>query len=295
MAFPVLLGLESLHWSNRVTFAALVSFHKAQCYFSSTVQIAALIGSLGSTGSVLEGDQSFDNSALVILATSGFIPVTFGLVSITRFGRTSWHLIMLSFITFALASATLLVYNNYDLEDGFIESYTSSLEVIGFDDFGPCKIGAAMNNTLFPLCGSSLLNSNTIPSSTITNRWVWVAWATCVAWMLSCFFSKLRDGMVTNAIRSRLEDVIRHPWMQLLSKTMSSIKGPLLIFIASSVLCFGVQFYLVSLFNQHNLVSQVWSFAQIIAVTVWIPSIFELFYDAVSECCVTCIYGSKTG
>ena len=290
MAFPVLLGLQSLHWSNKVTLAALVDFHKAQCYFSSTVQIAALIGSLGNTGSVLQTEQSYDTSALVILATSGFIPITFGLASITRFGRPSWHLIMLSFITFALASATLLHYNNYDLQYGAMDSYMSSLEVDGFDDFGDCLIGGHMNYTLFPLCGSSLLDSNTIPSSTITDRWVWVAWATCMTWMLSCFFSKLRDGLLPNAVRSRLEVVIHHPWMQPLKTFMSSLYARLLIFIASSALCFSVQFYLISVFNRHDLVSQVWSFGQIVAVTAWMPSMFELFYDIVSKCYVTCTY-----
>ena len=293
MAFPVLLGLESLHWSNKATLDALISFHKAQCYFSSTVQIAALIGSLGKTSSVHQPDQPSDTSALVILATSGFIPVTFGLATITRFGYPdpSWYLIMLSFITFALASATLLRYNNYDLQYGAIDSYFSSLEVDGFHDLGGCSIGGHMNDTLFPLCGSSLLDSNTIPSSTISDRWVWVAWATCMACMLSCFFIKLRVGMLPNAVRLRFEAVIRHPWMQPLNTFKGSPALRLLIFIASSALCFCVQFYLISVFNRHDLVSKVWTFGQIVAVTVWIPSMFELFYDVVSKCYVTCTYG----
>ena len=284
MAFPVLLGLESLDWSDDATFTALVGFHKAQCYFSSTVQIAALLGFLG----VTDPDQSFDTSALVILATSGFIPITFSLASITRFGGAPWYLIILSFFTFGLASATLLIYNIFDLQYGRINSYVDSLEVDGFKDLGSCNIGGHMNDTLFPFCGSSLLDKNTIPSSAITDRWVWVAWATCMAWMLSCFFLKLKDEMLPNAVRSRLEAVIRHPWMQLLKRFMSSLNAGMLIFTASSALCFGVQFYLISIFNRHDLVSQVWSFGQIVAVTVWMPSMLELFYDVVSKCYVTC-------
>ena len=164
-----------MHWSNEVTFAALVSFHRAQCYFSGTVQIAALIGIIRNTGSV------YDTSALVVLTTSGFIPVSFGFASITHFGQPSWYLIVLSLFTFALATATLGVFYNYDRQWGQFEDYFSSVQKDAWDGYGACAIGGHVNDTLFPLYRSSLLDSNAIPSSTVTDRWVWVAWVTCIA------------------------------------------------------------------------------------------------------------------
>lgn len=270
-----------MHWSNKVTFAALVSFHKAQCYFSSTVQIAALIGTIRNTGSI------YDTSALVVLTTSGFIPVSFGFASITHFGRPSWHIIILSLFTFALATATLGVFYNYDLQWGQVEDYFSSVQKDAFYGYGACAIGGHMSDTLFPLCGSSLLNSNAIPSSTITDRLVWVAWVTCIAWMLWCFYSKPKDEKPPTTLRSWLDRcTILYPWMQRPSKIM----GRLPVFIVSSLLCFGVQFYLISVFHRHHLVSQVWTFGQIVAVTVWIPSILEVLHDVFSKCYVTCTH-----
>ena len=43
-------------------------------------------------------------------------------------------------------------------------------------------------------------------------------------------------------------------------------------------LCFGYHIYLYSPFSRNNLVSRVWTFGQIIAVTAWAPSIVEFFY-----------------
>lgn len=144
-----------------------------------------------------------------------------------------------------------------------------------------------MNETLFPLCGSSLLDSNAIPSSTVTDRWVWVAWVTCIAWMLWCFYGKPKEGKPPTKIRSWLDRrTISFTWMQRLEKP----KVRLLFFIVSSLLCFGVQFYLISVFHRHHLVSQVWTFGQIVAVTVWIPSIFEFLHDVFSKCYVTCTH-----
>ena len=156
MAFAVLLGLEHFHWSTEVTLAALTSFHKAQCYFASTVQISALILFHGSDSSTI----LVDTSALVVLVTSGFIPVTFGLASITRFGRASWHLIMLSLITFALATAALLTFYDYDDQYYDFDDYDDPLQIEDYYlGLGPCTIGGQVNYTLFPLCGSSLLEN----------------------------------------------------------------------------------------------------------------------------------------
>ena len=301
MAFAVLLGLESLHWSKKITVAALVNFHTAQCYFSSTVQIAALIivrGTLKTPGAVLNSDdysdvhsEFVDTSVLIVLATSGFIPVTFGLASITRFGRPSWHLIMLSLVTFTLATATLSTFYHYGRQYGKLDDYYSSLQNDGYIDYGTCAIGGHVGDTVFPLCGSSFLNSNAISASTITKWWVWVAWAVCMAWMLLCFYSKLMGPRPPKMVRSRLDSAPpHHPWKKLLGKIMGRLNGRLLISIVTPALCFSVQFYLISVLNRHYLVSQVWSFGQIIAVTVWMPPISEFYHDVISKCYVTCTH-----
>ena len=294
--------------SRKAFVAGLVKFHEAQCYFSSTVQVAALIlvrQTLKNTGAVLNSDdfsdvhnRFLDTSPLVVLSTSGFIPVTIGLTSITFVGRQSWHLIVLSLVTFALATATLSTFYHYDRQYGKLDDYYSSVQNDVYIDFGTCAIGGHVGHTLFPLCGSSLLDSNAISSGTITKWWVWAAWANCMAWMLLCFFGKLMDGKPPKMVRSWLDSALNHhSWMKLLGKFIGRLHGPLLIFAVTSILCFVVQYYLIMVFDQHYFISEVWSFGQIIAVTVWMPSLFEfipaciqLYRDAYSRCYVTCTH-----
>ena len=185
---------------------------------------------------------------------------------------------MLSFITFAMATATLSTFYHYAHQYGKLDDYYNSLQNDGYQDSGTCAIKGHVGDTLFPLCGSSLLNNNAISSSTIAEWWVWVAWANCMAWMLLClrgklmdvlppetarswlystrnpwmkvllyYYSKLMDGMPLKTVRSKLDSVLtRHPWTKSLPKILDRIPGRMLIFMVTSALCFVVQFHLIN-------------------------------------------------
>ncbi|KAK0516997.1 hypothetical protein JMJ35_000152 [Cladonia borealis] len=290
VAFAYLLVLEIMQCSNDITVAALVNFHTTQCYFASTVQVAALwivTGNINIPEGVVSSEDYFyiygafiDNSALVVLATSGFIPVTFGLATIMRFGHPSWHLIRLSLVTFALATATLATFYHYDSQYSKLDNYLSSLQHDGYLEDGTCAIGGNVGDTVFRLCGSSLLNNNTISGSTITQWWIWAAWANCMVYMLLCFVSKLMGPRPPKMACSKLNSApSHHPGIKLPGRIMGRLNGRLLIFIVTPALCLSVQFYLITAFNRHHLVSQVWTFGQIIAVAFWLPSVFEYYKD----------------
>ncbi len=238
-----------------------------------------------------DGSMALKAMAPVALAIQDVYNEFVDTSAIMRFGRQPWYLIMLSLITIALAIAILSTFSCYDHEYGKLDDYYSSVQNDGYIDYGTCTIGGHLGDTLFPLCGSTPLNTNAIWSSTITKWWVWAAWANCMAWMLLCFFSKLMGERPPKMVSSRLDCALtHHPWMKLLRKFVGRLHGRLLIFIVTSALCFGVQFYLISIFNQHYFVSQVWSFGQIIAVLVWIPTIIELGYFDHSKCNVACTH-----
>ena len=293
MAFIVLLGLEYLHWSTEVTLATLISFHKAQCYFASTVQISTyiLLSGTGDINTIL-----IDTSALIVIVASGFIPVTFGLASITRFGRSSLHLVTLSTISYALATANL--FGLYFLEDGLyydFDDYPDPLQNDYYPGYGTCAIEGQVSDTLFPLCGSFLLNNNYIPSSIINKWWLWLAWAICTAWMIQCVLSVAVSVFLLKDVRLILDlTLARYPSMNLLKKIMGKLNGRMLVFVITPILCFlvcfGVQLYLIILFDWHHLGSQDWSFSQVIAVAVWLPSIFEYCLGVLGKCYVTCIH-----
>ena len=193
---------------------------------------------------------------------------------------------MLSLITFALATVTLIIFYDNDTWYDF-GNYISPIEDDEYNGYGACAIGGSVSDTLFPLCGSSLLNSNTIPSSTTTDSWVWIAWGNCMAWMLLCCYNKLKEVMSEETYIWPDPAFLHHQWMQRLKEIKGKVNGRLLVLMLTSAHCFGLQFYLINAFNRHHLVSQDWSFGQIIAVTVWIPSVLDFYHDTLSKFYVT--------
>lgn len=171
---------EEKRKDNLIT--ALVEFHKAQCYFANTIQITALIlfrqnqsdisVYLKSNEPIFDKDL-IDSNVLVLLATSACMPVCVVLACITRYGRHSWYVIVLSTITVLLATATMgSAYFYLEKDYSFNpDSQDSSLETPS------CSI-AGFGAYLSPLCGHSKLGKNYLPSGdTTSNFWIWVVWA----------------------------------------------------------------------------------------------------------------------
>ena len=166
-----------------------------QCYFASTIQIAALVLAHDSpkdtailfknayldTGSY----RGFlDTSILVLLAPGGIIPITVNLACVTRYGHQSWFILILSLVAFILSTATLsdfCLYANKYGEPGDFYSPIGNENYIGDTN---CAIGGTVADALFPLCGISWLDNNSLSASTLTSSWVWVAWVNCFIWML---------------------------------------------------------------------------------------------------------------
>lgn len=105
--FAGLVGLEMLSrykaeaakWHTEALVTGLISFHKMQCYFANTIQIAALVLAHDSrkdtallfNNAFLDTGSYSDflhTSVLVLLALSGIISITVSLACVTRYGRT---------------------------------------------------------------------------------------------------------------------------------------------------------------------------------------------------------------
>jgi hypothetical protein len=84
----------------------VVQFHKAQCYFSATLQIASL--SYG----IFETDMLV-TFILIPLATNGVLPIVFAFVMLFRCGRATMDVTMLTVFTYLLASIVYwILYSN---------------------------------------------------------------------------------------------------------------------------------------------------------------------------------------
>ena len=280
--------------------AALVDFHKVQCFFSSTIQITGLIlfheaqkNSALDTKTIQSSSQDFfDTSILVVLATSGIIPISLTLVCVSRYGRQSWYLLTLSLITMVLATATLtssyIYAYDYGLPYGVYSSNMQNPYLYNDNKYNnmnatstTCNIRGSVGHTLYPLCGSWNLVNNAIGTSMFTSHWIWLVWACCIMWLPICTvkhwysddesYSKPRSW----SFRSIPE---RHTWIAKLYRELGTCRTWSLFSCVSWSLCFGSQFYLFSLYFKHFVISQQWSFGQIIAVTVWVPSVVEYAY-----------------
>ncbi len=269
---------------------ALVEFHKAQCYFASTIQITALIlfhqnqsdisVYIKSNEPIFDKDL-IDSNVLVLLATSAFVPICVVLACVTRYGRHSWYVIVLSTITVLLATATMGSAYYY-----FEKDWPWNPNVLDESFATPsCEIYSQNGPYLPSLCGHSKLGNNRLPDGdTTSNFWIWVVWANCIIWLVYCIFEKILSG------KGYIPDHARNAVLFCQNRYFVAFgkafrKRPLwtLVYVVPWALCFTAQFILFAAFVEHYFISNTWSLGQIIAVAVWVPSIIEYIYISFSE------------
>ena len=299
---PLNRASEKSH-KNRLVIA-LVEFHKAQCYFSTVIQVAALAlyhknNQVINSGKLpAKGDYPhlFDASVMIVLASSGLLPISLALACITRYGRQSWYLLVLSWVTVIMATATLSASSHWakkwgngsqlfdnNMDNFFVINYSNS----GSSRSGPnsCEPGVTyVSEAVAPLCGNSELLSNALPY-VMTDSWLtWLIWAHCIIWMLFCIGKKSNDDNRLIIFRDLTRSVLlKRPWIQFIAKESRAWWTWVIISVVPWTLCFAMQFHLFNAYFKHDVISYNWSFGQIIAVFVWVPSIVEYIYMLISK------------
>ncbi len=136
--------------------------------------------------------------------------------------------------------------------------------------------GAESRSTCLNLVGSSELEHNVIDFGIVTTYCTWASWLNCLIWGLYCVSKK--------ALQDKSPSVgwecVHHylGFSDRFAKWTTAIT--LLVTWSSS---FGLQIYTCSLYVSHLLIPTGWSFGQVIAVTVWLPSIIEFAYIEYSK------------
>ena len=279
------------HKSNLIT--ALVEFHKAQCYFASTIQITALIlyrqshnyqnDWYNSNEPIFDKDL-IDSDVLLLLATSASVPICVVLACITRYGRTSWYVIILSTITVLLATATMGSAAATFLFENNVNGSPWEPNVNDTSIITPSCTIYASSGFVPPLCGhsKSKLSKNFLPSGdTISNHWIWAVWANCIVWLLYCITEKLLGLKRYIPFLARTAARFRR------SQFVVSLRGAYrkyqlwaLVYVVPWSLCFAAQIILFAVFVEHYFIPYDWTLGQIIAVVVWVPSVIEYIYIA---------------
>ena len=199
-------------------------------------------------------------------------------------------MLTLSWITTFLASTTLIasyywthkyanegeVYDN-NLEYGY-SNYTS------YNAENSCNLPGFLDDYIIPLCGNSNLLDNQLSSRVVGNWWTWLVWANCIIWMFFCLGKKCYETKRLSSIRERVRAYSRKSsWINFIAKEGKAHRTWILISFVPWSLCFASQFYLFSEYFKHRVISYDWSFGQIIAIFVWVPSIVEYIYIEFSK------------
>lgn len=93
---------------------ALAEFQKAQCFFMMAINIAALVNRK-SGGFQPNNLQELYNTYVLIksISISGYLPVTFTLLTLHLVDVVSWYLLVLSIVTMLVSIVTLFVIGSF--------------------------------------------------------------------------------------------------------------------------------------------------------------------------------------
>ena len=256
---------------------ALLDFHKAQCYFIAAIEIAALVLASQAHGDFKKNAPPavFDILLTLPISLNGIVPVVFSLSCIALYSRLSWHIVLLSMIPIALSTGSLAL------------TYIWILRIsaaYGWDMINAQNAGVDQTYTVkfTPiLCGSKSGNMDKVlDRRDIRFAAIWLVYCYCIAWALWCLLTQSIKNLDKESLGARVLARSRSfgtGRLKPTSRNKVAACGYAMLLVLWG-LCFAYHFYLYSLFTRSKLVSGQWSFAQIIAVTVWIPSIVELLY-----------------
>lgn len=258
------------------TVTAIVEFHKAQCFFSIPVMVAALF-------SGLFRKNPLNVFTLLPIALNSVAPLQLVLFMIVRCARFSTFLVLLTTVSWILASIVYWVLYSqlFSSPSWFVDlPFVQSEYLLGLANDPACGGYSALS-----LCPSFPLwqDASKANSAFRYSPWVW-------SWYALCF-----TGVVTVHGLQTLGTDLRS--IDLWRKNMSAgalgkqsrfgkVAGDHLFWLGS-LICVAfvcVQLYFLSLAFDLSLVNvHDWGFGQIIAVTVWLPAIVEYVQLQISE------------
>lgn len=261
-----IVGNEKRERHTKALIMALIEFHKYQCYFASSVQIAGLV----LFTRIVDKGYYFhllDTLLSGLLAMSGAVPITGTLACIARYGRQSWYLITLSLLTLSLSTVSLRAYSKYIKRFSLDDIITQNVNIFSFQD----------------ICGNK-----TAPR--ITDQWfikLWpydfiIVWATCGLWVLACVAKKSSESNVSSQKPKGLRFMLYiTEGVQIWERKIYKKIAPFALILW--MIIYAYQFFLFYYYATLPVIPIDWSFGQIVAVTIWIPSVVEFIYLEISK------------
>lgn len=258
--------------------SGLIDFHKAQCFFSGTVQIASITYGIFKT-------NILNNFLLLPLATNGLIPIVLAYIMVIRYGRSSTYLAALTVVTWLLSSFVFWVLYNQLIGITFSEEGVKNPQL-----YYQFMLQSSANPSCGGYSGLTLCPDRLVwtPQGILPEAdrikeappYIW-------GWSTMSLFATLVIHYRPRLKRKETQDETtrqRHPYdgqrkNRLLSglRQKAVIDGLFWIFIAIPIAILGLQISL--LFGELSMMDhENWSFGQIMAVTIWAPPIVEYLY-----------------
>ena len=270
--------------------SATVEFHKAQCFFMLSIEVAAQIvvksGSLNEGTTTLQG--LFNNYSLIgIISISGLLPVTFTLLTLHSMGMNSWYLLSLSTCTVAMSTATLIGIGDFNVtptDMAKIKHYTSA-------KYPKCGVRDPTTFCLQLPDGPTTLTSMDLGQGAIGGSSLVFSLFVLSFVLLDSLnlrriqnYKHLAEASLTNVERT-LQRRVKKPNYRFLRWIIEN-RHSVLYYSQESLYAAVWTFYIV--FFVYFLKSltypgngaritpvQVWTFGQIVAITVWAVPLFE--------------------
>ncbi|MCJ1356997.1 MAG: hypothetical protein MMC33_006993 [Icmadophila ericetorum] len=239
--------------------AGLVEFHKAQCLFTITIQIAAIIVWSKHSLTPTSLTQLYADQLLIqILAINGLVPVSCTILSLWVYGKRSWYLLLLSIVSFVISTTAYFVaayHSFYAIET----TYTPYSKCGNIDPTG--------------LCGIAFVG---VIADIGAGAYTFI----CVLGLMIVILTlhKLSSSYpsVSDPLKKRFKS--QSKVYQNLIAVWNSMIGVYIIryIIFFGAVMFSIQIYSFETLEALGLIDTTnWSFGQIVGIAVWAPPIFE--------------------
>ncbi|RMZ74660.1 hypothetical protein GMOD_00003729 [Pyrenophora seminiperda CCB06] len=280
--------------AHRHNFASvLVQFHRTQCYFSATVQIASLTYGIFST-------DMLNVFLLVPLATNGILPIVFTYILLLRYHRATLDITILTTVCWILASLVYWVlYSHVIPINGEIRNQNANYSAYEQFMYKLSALEACGGYSALAVCPDnfSLGKDEIVRASWRLRALTPVIWSfssICLIVALGEEVKRRRREWKYHTVEqgTEVKDESRHgtePYHHKATSghehgTHSLFKNSVVYCTVTALFsaCVGMQLSLLSvslslkMTNVHN-----WTFGQIVAITVWTPPLLGYLYDEV--------------
>lgn len=262
---------------------AVVEFQKAQCYFMLATNIASLIIQHDGGLKPANFQQLYNTYVFIkVIAISGYLPITFGLLILRMLNKVGWYLLALSIASIGVAIGDLYTERFFspspeDLKDLQSQSTRGGPSSCGeHNPIAWCYSRIGVNRYGFRATNegdgaNNILVVCLVTFGLLTMEHFWNSPDPTNRRIRDIIF-RVGVWQPKNDRPSRWFTVARWFWKYV-------VPGLFAIWILGYLYCFAVFAYDLNWFRINEIYDSSWGFGQIVAVSVWAPTLIEYFWE----------------